>query len=87
MGLNSNQERQAWWEEMNRRYTREEVEKAIATLKQDTQTVIRSHYEQKIPLKEIVLILKRSMTVVRSHQCMGIFKLSKYFEEYSQQHY
>lgn len=79
MGLNSNKERQAWWEEMNRKYSKQEIQDAIATLKPDTQTVIRLHYQQQMPLKDIVPILKRTMTVVRTHQVMGIHKLYQYF--------
>lgn len=81
MGLNTNRERLAWWEEMHQRYTPQEIAEAIATLKPDTQTVIRLHYEQNIPLQDIVPILKRSMTIVRNHQCMGIYKLWQYFSK------
>ncbi|MGC4233244.1 MAG: sigma factor-like helix-turn-helix DNA-binding protein [Niabella sp.] len=79
MGLNNNKERQAWWRAMNRMYSKQQVNTAISMLPPDMQQVIRLHYEQGVPLPEIALMLKGSMTVIRTRQVMGIYKLWQYF--------
>jgi DNA-directed RNA polymerase specialized sigma24 family protein len=81
MALNTNKERRECWEEINRSHSSEEIAKAMAALKQDTQTVIRLHYIYNMSLKDITQSINKSMTVIRTHQCMGIYKLWKYFQQ------
>ncbi|WP_157097963.1 RNA polymerase sigma factor [Niabella ginsenosidivorans] len=79
MGLSNNKERQAWWQAMNRVYSEQQINAAIATLPPDMQQVILLHYKKGIPLREIAPIVNRSMTAIRTRQVMGIYKLWQYF--------
>ena len=79
MGLNSNKERKAWWEAMHRRYTKQEIDAAMATLPPGMQQVIRLHYGQGVALQEITVMLQRNMTTIRTRQVMGIYRLWQYF--------
>lgn len=79
MKFNSNQERQAYWEEIIQQYSPAQIESALNTLHRDTARVIQLHYLYNHPLKEIGPIINRSMTVVRNHHNRGIVKLHKYF--------
>lgn len=81
MPFNNKNELQDWWDEMNKTYSKEEIDQAIATLKPDAQKVIRWHYEHSLPLKDIAPILSRSLTIIRSHQYRGIYLLHKYFKQ------
>lgn len=79
MGLSNNKERKAWWQAMNRVYSKEQINAALVTLPPDMQRVILLHYKQGTPLREIAHILHRSMTAIRTRQVMGIYKLWQYF--------
>ena len=81
MALNTNKERRVYWEEMNRTYSAEEIKIAMDVLKPDTQTVLRFHYIENLSLQDIAKIIHKSMTVVRTHQVMGMYQLWKYFQK------
>lgn len=79
MIFNSNKERRAYWEELHEKYSAFQLEEAFSTLKPDAQKVLRLHYEQGLPIKEIAQQINRSLTVVRNHHNRGIYKLYRYF--------
>lgn len=79
MKFNSNKERKAYWEKLVKEYPEAKIDQAFDTLKPDTAKVIKLCYQQQYSLKEIGVIMCRSMTVIRNHHNRGIYKLYRYF--------
>ncbi len=79
MNLNSNKERETYWSFINKEYSREELEKAFSTLKQDMLKVVLLRQQDKYSFQQIATIMNRSITVVRNHHGRGIYKLYRYF--------
>jgi RNA polymerase sigma factor (sigma-70 family) len=52
---------------------------AIDILPEDTARVLRLHYGAQLPLKEICMVMGKSISIVRNHQKRGIFLLKKHF--------
>jgi len=82
MPLKSNKERSAFWSDLNKQYSYNQIEQALATLKTDLQIVIRMHYQQNIPLVEIPAKIDKSLESVRVYQRSGMFKLYLYFKRF-----
>lgn len=78
MTIHTNKQRREWWEQMKKSYSAVQVMAASQTFKPEVQEVMTLHYDQHIPLTEIATRTKRSMTTIRNHQAVGIFKLCKY---------
>lgn len=83
MKFNSNKERKAYWERLIKDYSNAEINKAFDNLKTDTAKVVRLCYQQQYSLKEIAVIMNRSITVIRNHHNRGIYKLYRYFNPHS----
>lgn len=83
MKFNSNKERVAYWERLVKEYPEAELNQAFETLKLDTAKVIKLCYQQQYSLKEIAVIMNRSITVIRNHHNRGIYKLYRYFNPHS----
>ena len=83
MKFNSNKERKAYWERLVKEYPVTEIDQAFNTLKPDTAEVVRLCYQQHYSLKEITVIMNRSITVIRNHHNRGIYKLYRYFNPHS----
>lgn len=77
--LNSNKDRKAYWKKMIAEYNPEILDQALRTLKPDTEKVLRLHYQQHHPLKDISAMVKLSITVIRNHHNRGIYLLYRYF--------
>lgn len=80
MKFNSNKERRAYWRQMNEEQTKEEIDAALATLKEDTARVITMHYREGFTLPEIINIMEKSGTIIRNHHNRGIFQLHRHFK-------
>ncbi|MES1249332.1 MAG: sigma factor-like helix-turn-helix DNA-binding protein [Chitinophaga rupis] len=79
MELNTNRQRRDCWEKICGTFSRAEIEKALDDLEPITARVLRLHYLENYPLTEIGSLIGRSVSVVRNHQRLGIYRLSKYF--------
>lgn len=79
MKFNTNKERRQYWEELQARHSKEEMEKAMATLKPDAVRVLRLHYFDGHSFDAITQLMERSITVIRNHHNRGIYKLHQYF--------
>jgi DNA-directed RNA polymerase specialized sigma24 family protein len=53
---------------------------ALTMLKPETATVLRLHYAEGKPLKEIGSIIGKSNSTVRNHHNRGIFLVFQYLE-------
>jgi DNA-directed RNA polymerase specialized sigma24 family protein len=83
MKFNSNNERKAYWETLIKEYSPAQLERAFNSLKVDTAKVIDLRYRQQYSMKEIAIIMNRSITVIRNHHNRGIYKLYRFFNPYS----
>lgn len=85
-GLNNNKDRRKFWTTMVQEFQPSVVEQALSTLPPDTAYVLRLHYREGHPLKNVSSIIGKSLPVVRNHHNRGIFKLRCYFlsERYQQ---
>ncbi len=79
--FNTNTERRAYWEKINRENSSEKIEEALNSLPTDTTKVLRLHYQQLHTLKEIAPIIQRSISIVRNHHNRGIYLLGQYFHD------
>ncbi|WP_018629607.1 sigma factor-like helix-turn-helix DNA-binding protein [Niabella aurantiaca] len=77
--LNNNKQRDAYWEYLCGHYSDEEMEKALATLKPDAAKVLDLHCRNRLSFKEIARVMNKSVSVVRNHYTISIFRLYAYF--------
>ncbi len=54
---------------------------SIEILPSETAKVLRLHYDSKLSLKEICMVMNKSISTVRNHHNRGIFLLKKYHRE------
>jgi DNA-directed RNA polymerase specialized sigma24 family protein len=54
---------------------------SINILPPDTAKVIRLYYHGKLPIKEICVVMNKSISTIRNHHNRGIFLLKKHVEK------
>jgi DNA-directed RNA polymerase specialized sigma24 family protein len=54
---------------------------SIEILPQDTVKVLRLYYHGKLSLKEICVVMNKSITTIRNHHKRGIFLLKRHAEK------
>lgn len=81
MKFDNNKERRAYWALVVEKYTAAEIEEALLSMQPDTSRVLQLHYLMKHPLKDIAVIINRSLTIVYNHHNRGIYKLYKHFNK------
>lgn len=79
MKLHNNKQRRAYWEQLTSEHTPAIIEQALKTLPTDTAQVLRWRYAEGHALKDIVLLLGKSISIVRNHHNLGMFRLFQHF--------
>lgn len=79
MKLNTNRDKQAYWDVLQSQVPETVLNEAINSLQADTARVIRLHYGEGRKLTEISTLVGKSISVVRNHQNRGICRLYRYF--------
>ena len=77
--FNSNKEREVYWAELMIQYTGIELDMAMEELKPDTKLVLCLRFGEGKDFNSIASLMKISITVVRNHHNMGIYKLYRHF--------
>lgn len=77
--LNTNKQRNAYWKYICEHYSDEQMIKALATLKADAVKVLSLYYCNQLSFKEIAKAMNKSVSVVRNHYIVSIFRLYAYF--------
>lgn len=79
--LGNNRERKAYWQSLTERYTAAQVEEALQSLPAATARVVRLHHRQGRSLKDIAALTGRSVSTVRNHYTLGMYRMTQYFGE------
>ncbi len=77
--INTNKERDTLWEQLLQERDVAQIEKAFGSLKPETQMVLILHYGEGRKFKDIGILMRISVSVVRNHHSNGIYKLYRYF--------
>jgi RNA polymerase sigma factor (sigma-70 family) len=80
MKVSSPQDRRDFWDWIRQTYNREILEKALQKLHPVDAMVLRWHYQEDRSLKEVALLLGRSISTARDYNNRGIFKLYLYLK-------
>jgi len=75
---NYQQQSEYWWKMQRRKPTA--LRNAVTMLKPETATVLRLHYVEGKPLKDIGRMIGKSNSTVRNHHNRGIFLVFQYLE-------
>jgi len=78
-GLKNYQQQSAYWRKMQQRNPTA-LGNALTMLKPQTAAVLRLHYIEGKPIKEIGSIIGKSNSTVRNHHNRGIFLVFQYLE-------
>jgi DNA-directed RNA polymerase specialized sigma24 family protein len=78
-GLKNYKLQTAYWQKVQQRKPAGLL-KAMSLLKPEIATVLRLHYVENKPLKEVGVLIGKSMSTVRNHLNRGIFLIFQYLE-------
>ena len=79
MYFNTNKERALYWQKLSLEKDGNALEKAFESLKPETLMVLLLHYGEGHKFKDIAIVMRLSVSVIRTHHSNGIYKLYRYF--------